>query len=228
TYEPLPYCPILLHSNSPISETKNTWHRPDPSFTWLFSFFMLLTGIAWGVATSYAPQKILYVALSFVFIHFLLLSVIIATISYFVVGRLLGPGIQGLPGRRRQQGLFGGGEGGGEGEKLEFGYCFDVAIRAFFPVWLLIYVLQFILWPLLSTHYWLSLFFGNTLYLIAATYYFVITFLGYNALPFLNHTQFLLSPLLVFGVLWFVTLFGLNVPLTFAPFMVRGFAARRS
>ncbi len=44
--------------------------------------------------------------------------------AFFLVGRLLGPGIAGLPGRRRQQGLF---TQAGEGEQLEFGYCFDVS-----------------------------------------------------------------------------------------------------
>ncbi len=43
------------------------------------------------------------------------------------MGRLLGPGIAGLPGRRRQQGLF---TQAGEGEQLEFGYCFDVSLFA--------------------------------------------------------------------------------------------------
>lgn len=47
-----------------------------------------------------------------------------ATAAFFLVGRLLGPGIAGLPGRRRRQGLFTQAE---EGEQLEFGYCFDVS-----------------------------------------------------------------------------------------------------
>jgi hypothetical protein len=37
----------------------------------------------------------------------------------------LGPGIAGLPGRRRQQGLFIAPQ---EREALEFGYCFDVSV----------------------------------------------------------------------------------------------------
>jgi len=32
------------------------------------------------------------------------------------------------------------------------------------------------------------------------------------ALPFLHHTQFLLSPLLVCGILWFASLFGVSIP----------------
>ena len=52
------------------------------------------------------------------------MSLVVATMAFFLVGRLLGPGIAGLPGRRRQQGLF---AQAGEGEQLEFGYCFDVS-----------------------------------------------------------------------------------------------------
>ncbi len=87
---------------------------------------MLLTSLAWGLATSPSFASIVRLALSFVFIHFLVGSLIVSTAAFFLVGRLLGPGIAGLPGRRRQQGLFG--QVGGA-EQLEFGYCFDVSLQ---------------------------------------------------------------------------------------------------
>jgi hypothetical protein len=113
-------------------ETKNTWHRPDPSFTYLLSFFLLLTALAWGLA--YAPSfgSIVRLSLLFIFLHFLGSSLLVSTIGYFVVGRLFGPNgaaasITGLRirGRRRgaAQGLF---TQPGEKDQLEFGYCFDV------------------------------------------------------------------------------------------------------
>jgi hypothetical protein len=47
-------------------------------------------------------------------------------------------------------------------------------------VWTFLYVLQFLLLPLIAQDYWVSNLFGNTMYLMAWSYYFVITFLGYN------------------------------------------------
>ena len=114
-------------SNAPLfSETKNTYHRPDPSFTYLLSLFMFLTGLAWGIAYTPNFGTSIRLSLIFTFIHFLLGSLLFATGAYFLVGRLLGPGIAGLPGRRRVQGLF---TPEGEREKVEFGYCFDVSRR---------------------------------------------------------------------------------------------------
>lgn len=104
-------------------ETKNTWHRPDPSFTYLLSLFLLLTSVAWGISYVKA-SSIIRVILFFIFGHFLLGSLLIATAAYFLVGRLLGPGVAGLPGRRRQPGLFA--RDDEQPEVLEFGYCFDV------------------------------------------------------------------------------------------------------
>ncbi|KAL8893890.1 MAG: hypothetical protein Q9192_004820 [Flavoplaca navasiana] len=185
------------------TETKNTYHLADPSFTYLLSAFQLLTGIAWGIATQGRAGPTLRLTLMFIFVHFLLSSLVIATLAFLLIGRLLGPGGKGLPSRMRRRGLFGeeGGGRNGEAEDLEFGYCFDVAIRAFFPVWICLYVGQFVLWFLIRGDHWISLFLGNTLYLVAFSYYVIIFFLGYNALPFLQHTELLLSPIILYAIL---------------------------
>ena len=86
---------------------------------------MLLTGLAWGIAYTPSVASTVRLTLLFVFLHFIATSVLVATASFFLVGKLLGPGIAGLPGRRRQQGLF---TPVGEAETLEFGYCFDVSV----------------------------------------------------------------------------------------------------
>lgn len=84
---------------------------------------MLITGLAWGIASTKSVAGIIRLALLYIFVHFLAVSLLTATVAFFLVGRLLKPGILGLPGRRRQQGLF---TQLGDGEQLEFGYCFDV------------------------------------------------------------------------------------------------------
>ncbi|KAK8175073.1 UNC-50 family protein [Phyllosticta citrichinensis] len=205
-------------------QTKNTWHRPDPSFTYLLSFFLILTSLAWGLAYADGFGRTMRIMLVFVFVHFIGLSLVVATASYFLVGRLLGPGVPGLPGRRRQ-GLF---VQPGDGEQLEFGYCFDVSIRAFFPVWVFLYVIQFLFMPLIARDYWVSSLIGNSLYLLAFGYYAIITFLGYNALPFLHHTELLLAPVVVFAILWFVSLFGFNLPKHLAPVLWAGAKLRKA
>ncbi len=127
----------------------------------------------------------------------------------------------------------------------------QVSIRAFFPIWAFLYVVQFLLMPVVAKHYWLSLFVGNSLYLLAFGYYSVITFLGYNgtvpfprarayrrprgtktnfcnaALPFLHHTELLLSPVIILTILWFVSLFGFNLPKHLAPVLWAGAGLRR-
>lgn len=121
------------------TETKNTWHRPDPSFTYLLSFFLLLTALAWGLAYRPSFGAIIRLSLSFIFIHFIGSSLLISTIAYFTVGRIFGPngpasmvsewrGSRSSLGRVRRrgaaQGLF---AEPGEKEQVEFGYCFDVS-----------------------------------------------------------------------------------------------------
>ncbi|CAK40893.1 uncharacterized protein An11g10950 [Aspergillus niger] len=124
----------MLTQASPQKQTKNTWHRPDPSFTYLLSFFLLLTALAWGLA--YAPSfgAIVRLSLLFIFVHFIGSSLLVSTVGYFTIPRLFGPdgaaasltGFRGGRGRRRgaAQGLF---TQPGEKDQLEFGYCFDTS-----------------------------------------------------------------------------------------------------
>lgn len=102
----------------PQKQTKSTYHRPDPAFTYLLSLFLFLTGLAWGLAYAEHFSSTLWIALVFVLGHFLLTSLIVSTAMFFLVGRVLG---------KRRQGLFGPAPPSGLGdETLEFGYCFDV------------------------------------------------------------------------------------------------------
>jgi len=52
-------------------QTKNSYHRADPAFTYLLSLFLFLTGLAWGLAYADGFGRTLRVALAFVLVHFL-------------------------------------------------------------------------------------------------------------------------------------------------------------
>jgi hypothetical protein len=60
----------------------------------------------------------------------------------------------------------------------------QVSIRAYLPIWTFLYILQFLFLPIIAPDFSaVSNFFGNTMYLVALSYYFIITFLGYNGKP---------------------------------------------
>lgn len=73
-----------------------------------------------------------------------------------------------------------------------------------------------------------SLLAGNTLYLAAAIQYFTITFTAYNYMPFMHNNDMLLIPIAIFGVLYLISLFGLNVAHYFAPILLTGAKLRKT
>lgn len=109
-----PYSKVLTIPSQ--KQTKNTYHRADPAFSYLLSLFLALTGLAWGLAYANGLSRTISVVVAFVILHFLATSLVVSTAMFFLVGRVLG---------KRRQGLFGPPVGGEEG--LEFGYCFDVS-----------------------------------------------------------------------------------------------------
>ncbi|PNH03270.1 Protein unc-50 [Tetrabaena socialis] len=90
-------------------------------------------------------------------------------------------------------------------------YAFDVHCNSYFPLFLLLYVLQFLLCPVLLWRSYLSSALSNALYVIALSVYHYMNFLGYGSLPFLERTEVFLWPIGVMLLLLpFAVLSGFN------------------
>lgn len=92
----------------------------------LLTFFLTLTAVAWGLAYTPSFFTIMRLVFSLVFVHFLATSLLFATAGYFLCGKFLRVPSTGGIGRA---GII-----TGEGD-MEFMYCFEIGVRAFFPVW---------------------------------------------------------------------------------------------
>ena len=66
------------------------------------------------------------------------------------------------------------------GQSVEWQYSFDVHCNAFFPVFIVLYVIQFFLTPALVLPGRLAAICSSTMYAAALSYYHYITFLGYS------------------------------------------------
>lgn len=122
-------------------QTKNTYHRPDPSFTYLLVFLLFITSLAWGFAylPSASLMSLLKLSLSFIFIQFLGVALLVSTIMYFSARKVfcMGGLLSGRSGAERIVKRFGLGLLGGRrrglfidttatSNEVELGYCFDV------------------------------------------------------------------------------------------------------
>ena len=85
-------------------------------------------------------------------------------------------------------------------------YAFDVHCNAFFPLFLLLHVVQFLLLPLLLRASFLATLLSNTLYLGAFSAYHYLTFLGYSELPFLRRCECFVYPIAPLALLYVLSL----------------------
>lgn len=91
----------------------------------------------------------------------------------------------------------------GSAGKLEWLYCFDIHCNAFLPVFLLLYVIQYFMLPILLMDHYLCLLLSVVLNIGALSYYHYLVCQGYSALPFLRNTEVFLAPvplLVVLGI----------------------------
>lgn len=186
-------------------ETKNKWARDDPSFVIVLSLLLTISAIAWGITYSNGILGVLKLIVYMVFIDFLLVGVIIATVSWFIASKFFVTTNGTAYPTTSLKNLW-------ASSPLEWAYCFDVHCNSYLIIWVGLYLIQFVLLPLLRLDNFLSTLIGNTLYLVSLTYYTIVTFYGYNTLPFLHKTEYLLTPIPVLALLWlFFTLSGFNM-----------------
>ncbi|KAL7419990.1 hypothetical protein Q5752_004953 [Cryptotrichosporon argae] len=178
-------------------QTKNMWARDDPAMLYLISGCLAVTGLAWAVVYHRSLAGTAALVLRMIFRDFILFSILVALVLWFVANRLLlAPAApHAAPADNR----------------VELTYAFDVAVNAFFPAFLTAGVALLPLAAVVVRDNWVCLWVGNTLFLVAATQYIYVTYLGYAALPFVARSQVVLAALLpTFGG-YLLSLLGFNV-----------------
>jgi len=183
----------LYRSTTWHKQTKNQWARDDPAFVVILLALLIVSSVASSLALG--PLSVgatLELLLWHVLVDFLLAAVVTATLAWLFANRFLR--------------VRGGIHTHSLEQSVEWLYAFDVHCNAFFPLFLLLHVVQFLLWPLLLSDRFAATLVANSLYFIAHANYWHVTFLGYNALPFLQHTVVFVYPTAVLVVLYFVSL----------------------
>lgn len=166
-----------------------------------------MSALAWGVVFGLGMVGILRAMLFMVVVDFVLVGSLVATLTWFITNRFL-----------CQQGKM-----MTQDSQVEWAYAFDIHCNSFFPLFLILYIVQFFFLPVLIKSNLVCLVAANILYLVSVAWYCYGTFLGFNGkirekskkkkitisngnfflrivLPFLVHTELLLYPIIGFVV----------------------------
>lgn len=165
--------------------TKDQWARDDPAFLVLLALSLALSSILFAVVMSLSFFGFIKFFLWVVFVDCIGVGLVIATILWVVSNNYL---------RRIDD------------QDVEWGYCFDVHLNAFFPMLMLLHVLMPLTYStLINYDAFMPRFFGNTIWFVAIVYYIYITFLGYTALPILKNTHIFFYPITFLFIFYIAT-----------------------
>ncbi|KAI6235969.1 hypothetical protein M3Y95_00107900 [Aphelenchoides besseyi] len=154
---------------------KDQWARDDPAFLLLLALSLLLTSILFALVLNLSFGGFVAFFMWVVFVDCIGVGIMLASITWFIANRYM---------RRVND------------QDVEWGYCFDVHLNAFFPMFVLIHVIMpMLFYGLIDYPYFLARLFGNSIWCVAVFYYIYITFLGYTALPILQKTHIFLYPI---------------------------------
>lgn len=174
---------MLLRSLA--AETKNQWARDDPAFVAVLMAFLLVSTIAYGIAFRVSGFGTWLWMLLHAQLHFLGAGAAIATVGWWFANKYL---------RVHHSHSV--------EQEVEWLYAFDIHCNAFFPFFVLLCPVQYLLLPFVMGDSFLGTALGNTLYAAAFVAYVYIHFLGYMALPFLQRTQVFLYPVVAVAVVY--------------------------
>ncbi|XP_034582412.1 uncharacterized protein [Setaria viridis] len=160
-------------------QTKNQWARDDPAFIVILILFLMFATSAYCAAYGESASHAALTITSVVFFHFLFAGIVLATLCWFLTNSYL----REEPNSHVVE------------QRVEWLYAFDVHCNSFFPAFVILYVLQYFLSPLLVAHGFFPALLSNLLFVVAISYYHYLNFLGYDVLPFLDRTTFFLYPI---------------------------------
>nr|XP_024360954.1 protein unc-50 homolog isoform X3 [Physcomitrium patens] len=193
-------------------QTKNQWARDDPAFTVICGILLAVAVSSFCAAYGHSVAQAIFTVASVVILHFLLAGISLATICWFLSNHYLREEIAAHTHVVEQRvEWYGTGSLPRIGQSFQL-YAFDVHCNSYFPLFVILYVLQYFLSPLLLAHGFVPTLLSNMLYFVALSYYHYLNFLGYDVLPFLERTIFFLYPI---GIL--VILFPLSLLAGFNP-----------
>lgn len=160
-------------------ETKAQFARDDPAFLVLLALWLIISSAGFSLTLGIHFLGFIKFLLYVIFVDLIAVGVVIATGLWYISNKFL---IK--PGYSHQD--------------VEWGFSFDVHLNAFFPLLIILHFIQLFIYHIFIEKDWfISTWFGNTLWLIALGYYIYITFLGYSSLHILRRTHVFLYPLTV-------------------------------
>lgn len=181
-------------------QTKNQWARDDPAFVAIMVYFMAISSLGYAIAFHKNMSGFFKGIVYAVIVDFGVIGMVTATLGWYLANHYL---------------LIDHSSGGNSHtteQKVEWLYAFDIHCNSFFPVFILLYVLQYFLLLVVMRDGMMFTILSNTLYAIAISYYLYVTFLGYDALPFLQNTTVFLYPVVLVVVIFALAcLFNFNI-----------------
>lgn len=177
--------PNQAYKNATYSKShKNQYARDDPAFVVLLAAFLLASSVVYALVFGLSFSAFVVFFLWVVCVDLIGTGCVIATLLWWISNNFL---------RTKQPFAV--------EESVEWAYCFDVHCNAFFPLLLVLHVVQLLLLGIVNHDWFFSVLVADTLWAIALCYYIYITFLGYSVIPFLNSkvlALFLVPIMLVF------------------------------
>ncbi|VEN58490.1 unnamed protein product [Callosobruchus maculatus] len=152
---------------------KYQYARDDPAFLVLFTATLCFTSVGFAVVLRLSFIQFIKFLLFVIAIDCIGLGILVASLFWYVTNAFMKPKNNMMD--------------------VEWGYCFDIHLNAFFPPLILLHFIQLFFYNGVISHdTYFALLLGNGFWFGSCFYYFYITFLGYNALQFLNNTRYFL------------------------------------